>query len=273
MEFRSEARPSNEDLEWRDQGILSIPVEISLKIFGLLDLESALNFSGANTKFNGIFHMHSEALILSILERDLSPFDDLLQYIVSGPGDLDVPLGPCLRRRIYHNGRLISEGEIPGPDNYGDAHAHAHARVLLPPAMLDQSHFRALTRVSHTVKEWEAWFPQYRFRDSPSDCRALRPREAERLRGALYHWMSYEGHFHGDGLPRPSWAMPEEGSSDVRCRRLRLLSNAELCQLNDLWQTAVSMVQMHICPSTEQVMTENVSGLPLFFPFPEILMD
>lgn len=254
MGSKSEAGPSIEGLD--DVGILSLPVEISLKIFGLLDLESALSFSDANTKFKGIFHIHGETLILSILERDLSPFDDLLQHIVSGPDDLDVPWGPCLRRRIYHNGRLVSEGEVPRPDHQGEA----HALDLLPPAMLDQSHFQALIRAHRTVKEWEAWFPQYRFRDCPSDCRALRPREAERLRGALYHWMSYARYFHGDGLPRPGWGIGE-GSPDLRCRKLRLLSNAELCQLNDLWQTAVSMVQMHICPSTEQVMMENVSGL------------
>lgn len=250
----TEAGPSDQEQakpgDASGQNLLAIPVEISLKIFGHLDLRSAFNLASANKGLKRIFDVHGETLILSILETELSPFDVLLQYIVSRPEDLNVRWGPCLRRRIYHGGKLVSEGETPSPGQ--EVHA------LLPPVTLDHEHFQGLIRTYYTVKAWEQSFPQYRFRDCPSDCRELRPREVARLRRALYHLMSYTRYFHSD-CPRPNRFIPEQGSNDIRCKKMRLLSSVELCELNDLWQTIVSMVQLHICPSTEQVMIENVS--------------
>lgn len=236
--------------EGAQHGITKCPVEIILKVFGHLDIESVFHLAAVNKDLKEIFTIHRETIILSILKRELSPFDYLLQYIVSGPQDLNLRSGPCLRRRIYHKGKLISEGE---GTEFGE-----DATESPSPVMLDQLHFRDLIRTYHTVKDWEQSFPRYRFRDAASDCRVLRPHEAERLRRAMYNWMSYARYFHGD-CPRPSRFAPDEDSSDIRCRKLRLLSNVELCELNDLWQTVVFMVQMHICPSTEQVMLENVS--------------
>lgn len=254
----SEIGPSDQELgrsgEISVQGLLAIPVEISLKIFGFLDLRSVFNLAGASKDLKRMFDVHGESLILSILEAEVSPFDVLLQYIVSRPEDLNVRWGPCLRRRIYHRGKLVSEGETPSSGQ--------EVHVLLPPVMLDHEHFQGLVRTYRTVKAWEQSFPQYRFRDCPSDCRELRPREAERLRRALYHLMSYARYFHSD-CPRPNRFIPEQGSNDIRCKKLRLLSSVELCELNDLWQTIVSIVQLHICPSTEQVMLENVSWNPV----------
>lgn len=216
-----------------EHGIMRIPVEIVLRVFGNLDLGSAFQLSETNKKFRRIFETHREFLILSILEIELSPFDDLLQYIVQIGEDLDIPLGPCLRRRIYHRGKLVSEGEMPTIGEEG--------HVLLPPVSLDQEHFRRLIATYHLVKAWEQFFPQYRFRRCLSDCRELRPHERERLRRAIYRWMSYAYYFHSD-LKRPNRFIPEAKSKDIRCKKLRLLSNVELVELEDLWDTVVAMV-------------------------------
>lgn len=231
--------------------IFDLPVELTLKILTLLpNFQDAFNFAASAKTLHGIFTAHTETLALSILARELSPLDPLLQTLVAAPSDLDAPWGPCLRRRIYHNGKLVSSPPAAGEEEPGR---------LLPPATLDAAHFRALLRAYRTVRDWEQYFPSYRFRDAPEDCRALRPHEARRLRGALYVWMGYAKYFHGDWQRSGRCAPDVVGAGDVRCARLRMLSDAELCVLDDLWRTAVSMVRGHICPSTELVMKENVS--------------
>lgn len=214
-------------------GLLSVPIELVLKIFECLDLESAFRLSKTCKKLHGVFMAHNETLILSILAVELSPLDNLLQCIVQKGEDLSVPLGPCLRRRIYHKGKLVSEGERPTPGE--------EAHTLLAPVSLDQEHFRRLVSARRLVKDWEQLFPQYRFRRCVSDCRVLRPHEKERLRGAIYRWMSYAQYFHGD-FKRPSRFLPEPRSMDIRCDTLRVLSNVELIELEDLWDTVVSIV-------------------------------
>lgn len=216
-----------------DYGILTLPAELVLKVFEGLDLESAFRLSATCKKLHGVFQTHNETLMLSILAVELSPFDTLLQFIVQKGEDLNVPLGPCLRRRIYHRGKLVSEGERPAPGE--------EEHILLPPVSLDQEHFRRLISAHRLVKDWEQLFPQYRFRGYASDCRELRPNEKERLRGAIYQWMSYAHHFHGD-FKRPSRFLPSARSLDVRCKKFRVLSNVELIELEDLWDTVVSIV-------------------------------
>lgn len=219
-------------LQRQDYGILRIPVELALKIFETLDLESAFRLSETCQILHRVFRAHNETLVLSILAVELNPFDDLLQHIVQKDEDLTVPLGPCLRRRIYHRGKLVSEGEKP---------ASSDGHTLLQPVSLDQEHFRRLVSAYRLVKNWEQLFPQYRFRHCVSDCRELRPHEKDRLRGAIYRWMSYAQYFHGD-FKRPSKFLPVARSMDIRCMKLRVLSNAELIELEDLWDTVVSMV-------------------------------
>ncbi|KAF3766383.1 hypothetical protein M406DRAFT_290838, partial [Cryphonectria parasitica EP155] len=229
-----------------DCGIMSMPVEMMLKIFGLLDLQSALNLAGVNNAIRSIFLKHQDTLVMDIMKAEMSPLDALLQHVVSKPlEDVNVCCGPCLRRRIYFKGRLISDGEDEESDPDGQTHNS------LRPVTLDQTHFRKLIRTYFTVKKWEEFFPQYRFREIPADCRALRPREAERLRRALYQWMSYASHFHWESQ-RLTRYQPIEGSYDIRCRKLRVLSNMELVGLHDLWETVYAMVRVHICPSIEQ---------------------
>lgn len=225
----------------RDGGILTLPAELALEIFQGLDLESAFRLSATCKKLRGVFQTHKEILILSILAVELSPFDTLLQCIVQKGEDLTVPLGPCLRRRIYHNGKLVSEGERPAPGE--------EAHILLPPVSLDQEHFRRLLSTHSLVKDWEQLFPRYRFRACASDCRELRPKEKERLRGAIYRWMSYAHHFHGD-FQRPSRYLPVARSVDIRCHKFRVLSSVELIELEDLWDTVDFMVgHLHLEPA------------------------
>lgn len=211
---------------------MGLPVELTIKIFKNLDLESAFRLSETCKRLREDFKAHQEVLVLSILAVELRPFDNLLQYIVQKGEDLTVPLGPCLRRRIYHRGKLVSEGEVLEPREEG--------HDLLPAVFLDQEHFRRLVSAYRLVKDWELFFPQYRFRHCLSDCRELRPHEKERLRAALYRWMSYAQYFHGE-LKRPSMFLPEPRSMDIRCQKLRVLSNVELIELEDLWNTVISI--------------------------------
>lgn len=220
-------------LQDQHDGILNLPVELVLKVFQNLNLDSAFRLSETCKKLHGVFIAHHEALTLAVLAVELSPLDSLLQCIVQKGEDLAVPLGPCLRRRIYHRGKLVSEGETPAP--------REEAHILLPPVSLDQEHFRRLISAHRLVKDWEQLFPRYRFRGCATDCRELRSHEKERLRGAIYRWMSYAQYFHGD-FKRPSRLIPRARSMDIRCRKLRVLSTMELIELEDLWDTVVSIV-------------------------------
>lgn len=246
--------------EMLNDGILKLPVELVLKIFRNLDLCSAFRTSETCKKLHGVFKAHHETLALAILAEELSPFDNLLQCIVQKGEDLAVPLGPCLRRRIYHRGKLVSEGETPAP---GD-----EAHKLLPPVSLDQEHFRRLVAAHHLVKDWEQLYPQYRFGRCATECRELRPHEKERLRGALYQWMSYAQYFHGD-FKRPSRLIPRARSTDIRCRKLRVLSNVELIELEDLWDTVVSIVgcldpDLTSTELTWKIVTGRMPHLPFY---------
>ncbi|KUI62183.1 hypothetical protein VP1G_09301 [Cytospora mali] len=229
-----------------EPGIFKVPVELILKMLESTDLRSAFSFARTNKAFKGIWDGNRAQIIMSILKSELSPFDDLLQVVVSQPDDINIPLGPCLRRRIYHVNKLCCEGEIPRPGE--EEHA------LLPPIVLTEKHFDRLLHLFKVIKDWEQLFPRYRF-GSASDCRELHPHESERLRAAIYRWMSYAYFFHGT-LPRPNQFVPQKYSTDIRCKQFRLLSDVELHELNDLWETVQKMVQCHICPSTEMVLQE-----------------
>lgn len=245
-----------------EPGVLSLPVELVTKIIELLDFRSVLSLVRASKRFKEIYDGNRGHILLSILKTELSPLDEALQIITFKPEDIDVPLGPCLRRRIYHKNKLVCEGETIQAED--DDH------ILLPPAVLDDEHFERLLRLFETVKAWEQLFPRYRFQPA-SDCRELHPGEAKRLRAALYRWMSYAQFFHGD-LPRPNNFVPQHGSTDIRCKRLRLLSDHELHELDDLWETVQCMVRGEICPSTEAVLKEMVGIQLLYHPQPEQIL-
>ncbi|KAI3393913.1 hypothetical protein diail_3516 [Diaporthe ilicicola] len=240
------AATSMAEVEPFEAGILKTPVELITKIVELMDFRSVLSFTRKNKKFKEIYDCNRGHILLSVLGAELSPFDEALQIIAFQAEDIEVPLGPCLRRRIYHNSKLVCEGDTLQPED--DVHD------LLPPVVLDEEHFERLLRLAEAVKAWEQLFPRYRFQHA-SDCRELRPHESERLRAALYRWMSYSQFFHED-LPRPNNFVPQHGSTDIRCKRLRLLSDHELHELDDLWETVQRTVQWDICPSTEAVLKE-----------------
>lgn len=248
---------TSREAERFEPGVLRVPVELIMKIIELMDFRSVLSLIRANKRFKEIYDGNRGHILLSILETELSPLGEALQIVTFKPEDIDVPLGPCLRRRIYHKNKLVCEGESlqAGEDDH----------VLLPPAVLDEEHFDRLLRLFQTVKAWEQLFPRYRFQPA-SDCRELHPCESKRLRAALYRWMSFAQFFHGD-LPRPNNFVPQHGSTDIRCKRLRLLSDHELHELDDLWETVQSMVRGEICPSTEAVLKEMVRCQSTLFKF------
>lgn len=258
---RLESSTSGE-AERLEPGVLKIPVELIVKIIELMDFRSVLSLVRASKKFKEIYEGNRGHILLSILQTELSPFDEALQIITFKSEDIEVPLGPCLRRRVYHKNKLICEGESPQPEDAD--------HVLLPPAVLDEGHFERLLDLFETVKAWEQLFPRYRFQPA-SDCRELHPRESKRLRAALYRWISYAQFFHGD-LPRPNSFVPQHGSTDIRCKQLRLLSDHELHELDDLWETVRRMVKGDICPSTEAVLKEMVNLGLIYSPSGQMLI-
>ncbi|KAJ9133554.1 hypothetical protein NKR23_g10671 [Pleurostoma richardsiae] len=233
-------------------GLSDVPVEISLLIFRALDMPSAFNLASTNKHFKAILDNHLDSILLPILTRDLSPLDGLLQAIVAKPEDLDRPQSICLSRRIKHKTKLLCEGD----SEYDEKTKKFTAPILVE---LDSNHIKRLQHMYKVVKGWERLFSHYRFVNG-EDRRALLPHESERLRGALYYWMRYAYYFHGN-LPRLSPWIPRKDSTDVRCNWLRLLSDPQLHEFEDLWATVRVIVEQAICPSVEFV--RKTIGEPL----------
>ena len=117
--------------------------------------------------------------------------------------------------------------------------------AMCPPKLLGTAGFLSrLIQICHAVQKWEAIFPALRFsHQSGAASRILGVDENDRLRRALYTWWRFSNHFHGDNLPSPN----------VRFSFLRMLSTAELYELDDLWRTVQAAVEEKISPSVERV--------------------
>lgn len=233
-----------------NRGITSLPVETILSIFERCDVKSAFILASTNKTLKIIYDSNWAAVILPALRAELSPFDDILQFIVAtSEHEKHVPRS-FFRRNIYYDGKPLS-GWVYASDKKSDTTVHLNSSQL-------RYCIQQLLSTHRVVREWERLYTNWRFTD-PADCRTLGVHEAERLRGALYRWMSYSHYFHGD-LPRPRY-IPRAHSSDPRCSFLRQLSDTELLELDDLWMVVRIIVEQKICPSLEFVLEYMVSYL------------
>ncbi|KAG5948687.1 hypothetical protein E4U53_006180 [Claviceps sorghi] len=240
-----------------------LPVELFLETYQHLDLQAIFRLSMANTEFFQFFQRHKIDILLPVLRRDFSPFEDFLQAYTASAGDVvdggqyqprrivlkryDGDAGLVLSRESQATAPLDSDGQggfllvskIPRKARISPISA---ATVFL--TVRDIS---GLLRQCRLVREWEELFPQMRWFHQPEDCRLLRPHEQLRFRRALYRWWMYSVHFHGES-PRPRLVHPEPGVDDIRTSQMRYYSTTELMDLMDLLETIRDVILQYICP-------------------------
>ncbi|MBE3043241.1 F-box protein, partial [Candidatus Bathyarchaeota archaeon] len=66
----------------------NLPIEVRLDICHHLDIESAFNLAQVNRSFNETIESNKIRIVLPILQRDFSPFDELLQVFTASEEDL-----------------------------------------------------------------------------------------------------------------------------------------------------------------------------------------
>ena len=235
----------------QDSVLQSTPVEIILEVFKHLDLKTAFRLGRVNKAFHAILKEFRVSILLSIMKTEFSPFAGLLQVVKASPLDLDDPWGTWLGKRVRRNNKILCEGAALPKDLFFYGSEPKCREVVLSDS--DVNHLLEVCRV---VKGWERIFPQHRFQASPVATRSLTDQENERLRRALYTWMRYSYYFHAD-LRRPNLYIP--AGNDLRANFLRILSNSELRELKDLWLTVEDIVELKLCPSTDNVCINAVS--------------
>ncbi len=246
----------------RSVGLVDLPVEILLDISGHLDLASIFNFSATSNSLNGIFNRNKVTILLQVLAREFSPFDELLQvYTASGDNldaaqDLYQPRSIVFKRFPTDSGLLI----LPQPALLAEG-ANYSGNVMYPcaagrhsggsgndrTAVLTSDDFGPILTMCRLVRKWEQLFPQMRWFHYPAECRALRETELPRFRRAFYRWWLYGIYYHGE-LPRPNVGHPMPFVSDIRMSQIRCLSTSELLELSDLAETMKDLILHYICP-------------------------
>lgn len=243
------------------KGLAACPVEILLDISSHLDIDSIFNFSLACKILNGVFNKNKIMILLEVLSKEFSPFDELLQVYtavaedIKGrtyyqprmvvfkrfPGDTGYTIGP--QPGHIHHGADYSAASRPGISTVRKAAGVASSGV----AVLAEDDLRPILRMCRLVRQWEQLFPQMRWFHHPEDCRALNEQELPRLRRAFYRWWLYGTYFHGEWT-RPQAGHPMPFVLDVRTSQMRRHSTAELMELLDLHETMKDVILHYICP-------------------------
>ncbi|OAR01823.1 hypothetical protein LLEC1_00664 [Akanthomyces lecanii] len=258
------------------KGLAACPVEILLEISSHLDIDSIFNFSLSCKILNGVFNKNKIMILMEVLSKEFSPFDELLQVYTAAaedihgctyyqprtviferfPGDTGYTIGP--QPGHIHHGANYSETSRPGFSNARKAAGVASGGV----AMLAEDDLRPILRMCRLVRRWEQLFPQMRWLHHPEDCRALNEQELPRLRRAFYRWWLYGTYFHGE------WTRPQDGHPmpfvlDVRTSQMRRHSTAELMELLDLHETMKDVILHYICPRLDPTYQLSYDPLPL----------
>lgn len=244
--------------------LTELPVEILLDIYHHLDLDSVFNLCVANRSSFTIFAKRKASILLPVLSREFSPFDELLQIYTASVEDLDPAGGLYTPRRIVFQRYLGDKGTIlsPRPESWPllsmGTHDHftevgkirkpnAPAASSLHTVTLTESDLTPIMKLCYLVRQWEERFPQMRWIHEAENCRTLRPHEAHRFRRAFYRWWLYGFYFHGD-FPRPRVGLPEPYIDDVRISQLRYHTTSELLELMDLVESMKDVVLHYLCP-------------------------
>jgi hypothetical protein len=255
--------------------LIGLPTEILLDICQHLDLESIFSLLQVNKSMNSIIDSHRSTILLPILRREFSPFDELLQVFTAEEADLDVKSGTYQPRRVLFkrgSGKstiVLAPGGFSHPNagsqnatftkvsrggrigNFGQENGVPSFRTVV----LEACDLKSLLRYCYVVRQWEEMFPQLRWIKNPEYCRFLEDHEQHRLRRALYRWWLYAFYFHGD-VPRPGGAQPLAYVDDIRTCHMRMHSTSELVELLDLLAAVFHLVQHYICPTLEQNLSE-----------------
>lgn len=253
-----------------------LPVEILLEIYQQLNLDSVFELSATNQVFLGFFEQRRAAILLPALQRDFSPFEELLQVYTASEHDIVTQEGLYRPRRIIFrrfvgdSGLVLAHAAQPRPvlsDGLRDdflsivkGRKQTSSTTNSPDTVvLTERDLDPLLRMCRLVRKWEGLFPQMRWFHHPEMCRFLRPHEQLRFRRALYRWWLYGIYFHGE-FPRPRVGHPEPLVADVRTSQMRLHCTGELLELMDLLETVKDVILQYICPRLDQDQ-HQVSGV------------
>ncbi|PHH77812.1 hypothetical protein CDD82_3346 [Ophiocordyceps australis] len=245
--------------------LASVPVEILLEIYRHLDMDSVFNICLTSKSFQAFFEQRKALVLIPILEREFSPFSELLQVYTASPTDVDIQSQRCKPRRIAFRRFIGDQGivlnHVPASQPvYSEKHGHDLYAVVGCPSrnsqiptretkttFLSETDLRPLMRMCQLIRKWEELFPHMRWFREPGNCRFLRAHEQFRFRRALYRWWLYGIYFHGDH-PRPRIGLPQPFASDARISQMRIHSTAELLELMDLLETVKDVIFNYICP-------------------------
>ncbi|KAI8260893.1 hypothetical protein K4K58_001605 [Colletotrichum sp. SAR11_239] len=216
------------------EGLEGLPLEIIFDIYQQLDVRSIFSLAKVNTLFHGLLKKNRAVILLPVLQREFSPFDELLQVYTASDQDLGQYGDTFQPRRVVFrrfpgdvSGVTLSQGGIrsdsaPSPEqvlftrilNNGKS---LSATTLPAPrsVAVNDGDFDSLLKYCLVVRRWEELFPQLHWFSNPEDCRQLKDTEKFRFRRALYRWWLYAFYFHGE-LPRPRGGHPEAFVNDIQ---------------------------------------------------------
>lgn len=243
--------------------LAGLPLEIILEIYQQLDLQAIFKLSLSNSEFWHFFERRKVDILLPVLIRDFSPFNELLQvYTASAEdiakGGLYNPRAVVFERFHGDKGIVLSQSPVSSEaitksSGNGFIEVSKSGKPAMsnqpacPTAVLKVQDLGNLLKHCRLVNEWQDLFPQMRWFHQPEDCRLLRPHEQERFRRALYRWWLYGIYFHDD-LPRPRIGHPEPHVDDIRTSQMRHHPTGELLELMDLLETVKDVILHYICP-------------------------
>jgi len=242
-----------------------LPTEILLEICQDLDVQSIFYLAEVNRMFQTLVETNKASILLPILRREFSPFDELLQLFTASEEDLRNPGATYQPRRVIFRRAPGSTGIVLSPGGFASPSAansftsvrrggKSKTTAPLPPpetAFIAERDMDSLLRYCVDIRKWEERFPQLRWMKEPANCRQLNKDEKERLRRSLYRWWLYAFYFHGD-MPRPRRGQPEPCVDDIRTGHMRMYSTSELLDMLDLVATVKDLILHYICPVLEQ---------------------
>ena len=248
--------------------LTGFPAEILLDIFKNLDIESVFQLASVNKAIYSFVEFNKATIVLPILQKEFSPFDELLHLFTASEEDLRSPGATYQPRKVVFKsspldlrGITLAIGGFRTSTSKGDSFTPVSkgfrarsSTVLSSPrtaVLVGNRTLDSLLKYCRIVRKWEELFPQFRWSREPANCRWLNDDEKLRLRRALYRWWLYAVHFHGD-MPRPRRGLPEPYVDDIRTSHIRMLPTAEVAELHDLLGTVKDLIKEYFCPWLEQ---------------------
>ena len=218
--------------------LAGLPTEILLDVYQHLDILAIFQLSLVNRGFFLFYQRRKSDILLPVLVRDYSPFEEFVQIYTASADDivsggLYEPRKVVFKRFAGDSGLILCQ-ETRSP-------------ISSKPVVLTEHNLNGLLKQCRLVRQWEELFPQMRWFHQPEDCRLLRSHEQVRFRRALYRWWLYGIYFHGD-FPRPRVGHPEPYVDDIRTSQMRYHSTDQLLELMDFVETIKDVVLHYICP-------------------------